>query len=126
MLPNISPALQAPSAIDGQGTVLPEQSPASCSQGTPARLLCLYHKGGMGRMSEIEDEQLLMLANCCFLGRISNMTTNVFVFRNLSRLSPELTTMFVQVSGNGAFALCKQWLLTEHCRCHGMCTQASS
>lgn len=31
-------------------------------------------------------------ANCCFLGSISNMSTHLLLFRNLSRLFPELTT----------------------------------
>lgn len=38
-----------------------------------------------------------MLANCCLLGRISNMTTHVIVLRNLSRVSPELTTTYKSV-----------------------------
>lgn len=55
-------------------------------------LFCLYHEGGIGMDELIVGLGPFNAASCCFLGNISNMSTHLFLFRNISRLFPELTT----------------------------------
>lgn len=95
-------------------------------------LLCLYHKGGIGMDELIVGLGRFKAANCRFLGSISNMSTHLLLFRNLSRLFPELTTECSYKSvGTGLLLLIltllfTKWLLTEQCRCsHGTCIQAA-